>query len=132
MVQSEARRSYRDLIAWQRAIDLVPTVYRVTKSFPKDELFALTSQVRRAVVSVPANIAEGQGRQHRKEFVQFLTMAKGSLAELHTLLIVAYRLGYLNSNELTVIEQQLGEVRAPLLGLIRKLKLNNPNPNPKP
>src|ERR1044072_5891448 len=77
-------RSHRDLIVWQKAIDFVVTVYRATESFPKAETYGLTSQIRRAVTSVPANIAEGQGRRLPKEFVHFLSNARGSLWELDT------------------------------------------------
>src|SRR5512135_2077752 len=88
-------KNYRDLIAWQKAMDLVEMVYRLTKDFPKDEIYTLTSQIRRAVVSVPANIAEGQGRASDGEFHRFLTIAHGSLRELETHLFIAQRLGYL-------------------------------------
>ena len=84
-------RSHRDLIAWQKAMDLVVNVYSLSKSFPPEELYALTKQVRRAVTSVPANIAEGQGRRLSQEFHQFLANARGSLMELDTHLEVAFR-----------------------------------------
>ena len=115
-------KGYRDLVVWQRAIELVPVVYRIVASFPAHETYALANQVRRAVVSIPANIAEGQGRSHRKEFLQHLAIAKGSLAELHTLLIVAERLEYFDKRALETIECQLGEVGRPLHGLISTLR----------
>ena len=99
----------------------MPKVYEVLKTFPKEENFALTSQIRRAAVSIPANIAEGQGRMHKKEFAQFLSIAKGSLAELHTLLIIAQRLDYLTPEKLADLEKELAEVAKPLHGLITKL-----------
>ena len=86
------KNNYRDLVVWQRAIDLVPEVYQLVKKLPKEETYALGDQLRRAVVSIPANAAEGQARQHHKEFLQHLSIAKGSLAELHTLLTVAQKL----------------------------------------
>ena len=92
-------RSHRDLIAWQKAMDLVVTVYTLGKTFPKEELFALTNQMRRAAVSVPANIAEGQGRRSKGEFRQFLGNARGSLLELDTHLELGFRLGYLSAEQ---------------------------------
>ena len=77
-------RSYQDLIAWKKAMSLVIEIYRVTKGFPKEEIFGLTSQLRRAAVSVPSNIAEGQGRMSQGEFHQFLGQARGSLMEIET------------------------------------------------
>lgn len=112
---------YQDLVVWQRAIDLVPTVYTAIREFPAHENFALSAQVRRAVVSISANIAEGQGRQHRKEFLQHLSIAKGSLAELHSLLTVAHRLGYLESTARDELETALSGVRRPLTGLLETL-----------
>jgi four helix bundle protein len=90
--------SHRDLVVWQKAMDLVVTVYRATSAFPKAETYGLTSQIRRAVTSIPANIAEGQGRRLPKEFVYFLANARGSLWELDTHLESATRLTFLNSD----------------------------------
>lgn len=115
-------KSYRDLVVWQRAVDLAPKVYRLLKALPKEERYELGSQIRRAVVSIPANIAEGQARQHPKEFLQHLSIAKGSLAELHTLLIVGNRLGYLSQEQLAGIEKELAKVGKPLSGLITRLR----------
>jgi len=84
-------QSYKELIAWRKAMDLVVEVYRVTRSFPGDELYGLTSQLRRAAVSVPSNIAEGQARYSRREFCHFLTIARGSLAEIETQVRIAAR-----------------------------------------
>ena len=89
-------RNYQNLAAWQKAMDLVEAVYAVTRSFPTDERFGLTSQLRRAVVSVPSNIAEGEGRRSRNEFVHFLSTAYGSLREVETQLMIAVRLGYID------------------------------------
>jgi four helix bundle protein len=86
------QRSFRDLIVWQRAIELALSIYATTKAFPKDELFGLTSQLRRAAVSIPSNIAEGQGRTTPGEFKQILGIARGSTAETQTQLILARRL----------------------------------------
>ena len=114
-------RSYRDLLVWQKAIVLVRDVYVLTRRFPDDERFGLTSQVRRAAVSVPSNIAEGQARQHRKEFRQFLHVALGSLAELDTQLIIARELGYVAAKDLAGLSEQMLEVRKMTFGLLAKL-----------
>lgn len=89
-------RNYRDLIAWQKAIALVESVYTATQSFPAEERFGLSSQLRRAVVSIPSNIAEGQGRHTSKEFIQFLSVAHGSLREVETQIIITQRLAITN------------------------------------
>ena len=92
---TELIRSYTDLRVWQRGMDLVEAIHVTTQSFPKHEIYGLTSQVRRAAVSIPANIAEGHSREHTKEFRNFLSMAQGSISELETELEIAARLGYL-------------------------------------
>jgi four helix bundle protein len=114
-------RSHRDLIVWQKTMDFVVTVYRATESFPKAETYGLTSQIRRAVTSVPANIAEGQGRRLPKEFVHFLSNARGSLWELDTHLESATRLGFLNSATHQQLQSQLDEVGRMLNGLMRSV-----------
>lgn len=114
-------KGYRDLIAWQKAMALVPLVYRAAKKLPKEETYALSDQIRRAVISVPANIAEGQARQTPKEFVQFLYIARGSLAELETLLLAAQSLNYLDTPTLAELEPLIAEIRKILQGLIGRL-----------
>ena len=109
------------LTVHSKAIDLVAVVYGITEHFPKHELFGLTSQLRRALVSVPANIAEGQARIHRREFLHHLSMARGSLAEVETLLLVAVRLNYVQSDDLRTVHVQAKEVARMLAGLIRSL-----------
>jgi four helix bundle protein len=116
--------SHRDLIAWQKAMDVVVAVYQVSKKFPKDELYGLTSQLRRAAVSVPANIAEGQGRRSKAEYCQFLGHARGSLLEVDTHLEIALRLEYLNEEEYSQIQERLREVGRILNGLLRSLTSN--------
>jgi four helix bundle protein len=115
-------RSFRDLKIWQRAMDLVPQVYRVAQSLPAHERFGLMDQMRRAAVSVPSNIAEGQARRHTKEFVQHLSIARGSVAELQTLLLVAERLQYLNRETIAPIETTILDVLLPLSALIARLQ----------
>ncbi len=115
-------KSFEDLEVWQLATDLVPDVYKLTKHLPKHELFGLTGQIRRAAVSVSANIAEGQARHHTKEFLHHLSVARGSLAELFTLTLVAERLSYLSSGERRVLLDKIARVRMLLSGLIKRLK----------
>jgi four helix bundle protein len=120
----EKVKDYRDLKVWQHAMDLVSVAYRLAQRLPKQEQFALADQIRRAVVSIPANIAEGQARQHTREFLQHLAIARGSLAELHTLFLVAERLQYLAREELEKLETAVLDVRMPLSGLIKRLQTN--------
>jgi four helix bundle protein len=111
-------QNYRDLIVWQRAMDLVEGVYRLTRDFPREEIYSLTSQMRRAAVSVPSNIAEGQGRGGKNEFARFLWIAHGSLRELETQLLIALRLGLAEQNDVQRHLEQASEVGRPLRGLI--------------
>ncbi len=97
MAETNTILSFRDLEIWKRGIDFVKNIYEITKLFPNSECYGLTSQIRRAAVSIPSNIAEGHTRGHKAEFRQFLFIALGSLAELETQLIIAYELGYLES-----------------------------------
>ena len=115
-------RSHRDLIVWQKAMALVASVYGLTKTFPHDEIYALTSQTRKAAVSVPANIAEGQGRRLSGEFHQFFANSRGSLMELDTHLEVACRVGYLSQAQLKSIQNDLNEVGRLLNGLMRSIR----------
>ena len=100
-------KRHRDLIAWQKAMELVVCVYKLSKNFPKEELYGLTSQLRRAAVSIPANIAEGQGRRSKTEFRQFPGNARGSLLEPDTHLELALRLSYLSLNDHVIVKEQL-------------------------
>ena len=111
---------YQKLEAWQMAMDLVEEVYKRTRSFPKEELFGLTSQMRRAVVSMPSNIAEGASRAGSKEFLYFLHIARGSASELETQFLLAKRLGLLS--EADELMASLTSVKRLINGLIRSLK----------
>jgi four helix bundle protein len=105
--------NYRDLQAWRSAMDLVLDIYRCTRTFPRDETYDLTSQMRRAAVSIPSNIAEGKGRYSQKELIQFLFRARGSLLELETQILIARQLEYLDetrSRQLTAKSQELGRI----------------------
>ena len=117
-------KSHRDLIVWQKAMDLVESVYSASSSFPKSETYGLTAQIRRAAVSIPANIAEGQGRRLPKEFLYFLANARGSLLELDTHLELALRLGYLQADTYARLLSQLQEVGKILNGLMRAVAQN--------
>ena len=112
---------YKDLIVWQKAVALVKRVYQVTSAFPSDERFGLVSQMRRAAVSIPSNIAEGQARHTTGEFIQGLSHAEGSLAELDTQLTIAVELGFCPQVAITDVFALLYEIRKMLNGLRRTL-----------
>jgi four helix bundle protein len=114
-------RSYKELVVWQRALDLVGEVYAVSKAFPRDEVYGLTAQLRRSAVSVPSNIAEGQGRATRGEFIQFLCHARGSLFELETQIILSLRLNYISADVEERLLMRLTEVARLLNGLLTSL-----------
>jgi four helix bundle protein len=122
-------KSYRELLVWQKAINLVVDSYRATAAFPKSETYGLMSQIRRAATSIPANIAEGYGRGSRKEYLQFLMIAQGSLKELETHVIVAEKLAYLTKSQTEPLLSSTDELGRMLGTLIRKLKLS-PSPTP--
>jgi four helix bundle protein len=115
-------RSYKDLVAWQKSMDLVTAVYRASQGFPKEEIFGLVSQTRRAAVSVPSNIAEGHARTSKKEFQYFLSNARGSLTELETQLTIAHQLAYIGKTGINQLLDRLGEVGRILNGLLAALK----------
>jgi four helix bundle protein len=114
-------RSYRDLGVWQKAMDLAVAIHEKTKCYPSDERYGLISQTRRATGAIPANIAEGQGRTHIKEYLNFLSTANGSLMELETHVILAERLNYLSSSDVEMLLQQTAEIGKMLNGLMRSL-----------
>jgi four helix bundle protein len=115
-------RSFRDLAVWQRAMQMTIAVYRLTQDFPREEQFGLTSQIRRSAVSIPSNIAEGQGRSSVGEFRQFLGMARGSNCELQTQLQIARALKFGNPDLIEEAESLSNEVRKMLFGLIDSIK----------
>ena len=116
-----AVRHYRDLIVWQKAMDFVVLVYKVTGGFPREELFGLTQQVRRAAVSVPSNVAEGQGRQTIRDFTHFLSIARGSLQEAETQILIAERLAYLSAEQTAAVIALSTEVTRLINGLCNSL-----------
>lgn len=114
--------SYRDLRAWQKAMDLVTTVYAMTRPFPRDEVYGLTRQVRDAALSVPSNIAEGKGRKTKRDYVSFLYRARGSLFETQTQLEAARRLKFLADEQYEAVFQQADEAGRVLQGLITSVE----------
>jgi len=121
-------RGYRDLVVWQKGIILAREIYLLTKKLPADEKFGLVSQMRRAAVSVPSNIAEGQARHTTGEFIQFISHAEGSVAELDTQLTLCQDLKLLNSKETTNAANLVEELRRMLNGIRRKLSLAKKQP----
>ena len=122
-------RSYKDLVAWQKAMDLVTVIYRATADFPREEQFGLTSQLRRAAVSIPSNIAEGQGRLSEKEFRYFLGQARGSLMEVETQLQIGRNLGYLESERTDKLLTSCAEVGRILNGLLASIARPSEDPS---
>ena len=118
-------KDHKDLIVWQKSMLLVEEVYRLVRMLPKEETYALSDQMRRAVVSIPSNIAEGNGRESEKEFLRFLSIAQGSNAELETQLIICNRLGYISSDDLGIVLSLQAEVSKMLRTLIKKLLANS-------
>jgi four helix bundle protein len=114
-------KSYRDLEVWQESMNLVVECYQLTKKFPKNEIYGLSSQLQRAAVSIPANIAEGRQRQYRKEFIQHLSIAYGSLAELETHLQIAERLKYIDESKLSEMLSKAGKIGKMINGLKKSL-----------
>ena len=117
-------RPHQKLDAWSKSVDLVVEIYRATERFPKEERYGLTSQIRRAAVSVPANIAEGAGRYSQKEFAHFLSNAQGSASELETELIIAHRLGYLSEALYLTLIADLGRIGRLITGLTKRIRAN--------
>jgi four helix bundle protein len=115
-------RSYRDLEVWQEAIDLVVCCYRLTEGFPENEKYGLAGQLQRSAVSIPANIAEGQGRQYDKEFLHHLSIAYGSLAEAETHVQIARRLRYIDSETENRILERTGRIGRMLNGLRKSVQ----------
>ena len=115
-------RTFRDLVAWQKSVALVTGVYQRTRVFPKEEMYGLVSQMRRAAVSIPSNVAEGFGRHSTNEYVRFLQISMGSLFELETQLEIAQNLGYLEPKQYEALEEDCREVERILSALIQGVK----------
>ena len=114
--------TYKDLIVWQKSIALVISVYSLTKKFPNDEKFGIVAQINRAIVSIPNNIAEGWGRESSKNYVQFLRIARGSLMEIETLILISKNLDYINEQDYIDLTKQIDEVGKILHGLIKSVQ----------
>ncbi len=119
-------KTYRELEAWKKAMMLTEEAYRISRSFPEEERFGLTSQLRRAAVSVPANIAEGYGRSHRGDYLHHLSIARGSLAEVETLLTLSVRLNYADREEAVSVWESAQQTGRLLNGLIASLRNQQP------
>ena|SRR5690554_7356938 len=115
-------RDFKDLIVWQKSMELVEEVYCLVKKLPKEELFALSDQIRRSAISIPSNIAEGQGRNSVKEFIHFLAIAKGSKAELETQLLLCVKINYLNNSDIENAINLIQEIGKMLNALQNSLK----------
>jgi four helix bundle protein len=116
---------FRKILVWQKSISLVTKIYKATSTFPKEEMFGLTSQIRRSSVSVPSNIAEGSGRESSKDFLRFLYISLGSIFEMQTQLEIAKNIIYINEEEFNLLYEDSREIERMLASLIRKLKDNN-------
>jgi four helix bundle protein len=119
------KSSYQGLTVWQKAMDLTAVIYRLTQKLPKEELYSLSDQMRRSAVSIPSNIAEGQDSDTNEEFIRFLTISRGSKAELETQLLICVKVGYLNEPEILEAMNLTTEIGKMLTSLINKLKTAN-------
>lgn len=117
-------KDFKDLVVWQRAMDLVAEVYQVVKKLPKEELYALSDQIRRAVISIPSNIAEGYGRNSSKEFSHFISIAKGWKSELETQLLLCVKIDYLKESDIQNVMYLIDQVEKMLYSLQKKLTVN--------
>ena len=115
--------SYKDLVVWQKSVDLVTIIFNLTSKFPKAEIYGLSSQMRRAAIAIPSNIAEGYGRRSKKEFRHFITISYGSALELETQLLISKRLKLIDDKDVKISEDLLQEVLKMLNSLIRKLQI---------
>ncbi|WP_324691587.1 four helix bundle protein [Flavobacterium cheonhonense] len=115
-------KAFRDLLIWQKAMNLVTNTYQITQKFPKEELFGLTSQIRRSAISLPSNIAEGYGRDSNKEYLRFIKIVIGSLFEFQTQIEIAKNINYLNENEFKNLYEETRELEAMIISFSKRLK----------
>jgi len=120
-VDSKKIQNFKDLKIWQKGIELVKTIYRITNSFPQHEFYGIVNQMRRSSVSIPSNIAEGFMRKHNKEYKQFLYIALGSLAELETQIIISEQLGFLNNEKNKIVQSEINGLNKMITALIKCL-----------
>ena len=121
-------KNYKELQVWQKSYQLCLVIYKQTNAFPKEERFGITSQIRRAAVSIPSNIAEGYGRKTTKEYIQALYIAYGSVCELETQILLSSDLGYIKTEELEQLQKNLDDIERMLKGLIKSLENKHSNP----
>ena len=121
-------KSFKDLNVWQKSYNLCLRIYKVTKRFPKDEMYGLTSQIRRSAVSIPSNIAEGYGRKTTLDYVRFLYIAYGSVCELATQTMISGDLGYVGKKSCQEIKEEIGDVERMLKSMIKSLGIKHLNP----
>jgi len=119
---SEKIKNFRDLKIWQKGIELVEDIYKITKGFPKEELYGLTSQMRRCAVSIPSNTAEGFSRKHNKEYFQFLNIVIGSCSELETQIEISLKLKFIQPNEANIIFEKINHITRMVMNLRKRLK----------
>jgi four helix bundle protein len=117
-------KSYKDLLIWSKSKDLSLQIYQITKTFPKEEQFGLISQIRRSAISIPSNIAEGWGRDSENYFINFLNIAKGSLYELETQLIISKELEFISNEKLLELSNEIDTLSRMIIGLIKKINHN--------
>jgi len=123
--RTEQIRDYRDLIVWKEAMEIAELVYSFTRAFPREEVFGMTSQMRRSAVSIPCNIAEGFGRAQRKSFIQFLRIAQGSLKELETQALLSGRIGFLSADQVDEVMSRCQRLGKRLVQFVRSLSPAN-------
>jgi four helix bundle protein len=123
-------RTHKDLDLWKDSINMVVEIYRITKGFPKEELYGLTSQIRRAIISIPSNISEGSAKNYPAEFIRYLRIARGSLSEFETLLYIAFQLNYLDEICFKTIQGKIFKINAQLSGLIKSIANKPHTQNP--
>ena len=127
--EADVAKAFRDLLVWQKSMDLTQEIYSLTATFPKSETYGLTSQMRRCAVSIPSNIAEGAGRATRRDFANFVVIARGSNFELETQIILAERLGYLDQQSAEYVSSASADVGKLLRGLLAHLRQEVPTRN---
>lgn len=114
--------NFKELLVWQKSIDFVTEIYRITETFPKTEVYGLISQIRRVAVSIPSNIAEGNSRRSKPDYLQFLKISRGSCAEVETQLVISKNLGFFNEDDYLQLNQEIIEISKMLNGLISSLQ----------
>ena len=122
MEERKKIRGFKDLIVWQRSLTLAVEIYRITKEFPREEIYGLTSQIRRAAVSIPSNLAEGHARNTKSLFANFIDIALGSAAELETQLAISLQTGYIKQNDYDKLVNELTEITRMLYGLLNRVQ----------